>query len=127
MKKRKGLFLIILALAIILINIKQKNKGNEKNIVIEPVQPKYEYGILVDSLDVTKGVVQKGQTFGEILYANHIDHQEIAKIVSQSKDIFDFRRVNTGKEYTVICTKDSIKKRVISFIKKMRQNMLLLI
>ena len=60
MKKRKGLFLIILALAIILINIKQKNKGNEKNIVIEPVQPKYEYGILVDSLDVTKGVVQKG-------------------------------------------------------------------
>ena len=110
MKKRKGLFIIILALAFILINIKQKNKGNENNIVIEPVQPKYEYGILVDSLNVTKSVVQKGQTFGEILYANHIDHQEIAEIVNQSKDIFDFRRVNTGKEYTVICTQDSIKK-----------------
>ena len=47
---------------------------------------------------------------GEILYLNHIDHFEINKIVKKSKGIFDVRRVNTGKQYTVICATDSIKK-----------------
>ena len=35
---------------------------------------------------------------------------EINKIVERSKGIFDVRRVNTGKKYTVICASDSTKK-----------------
>ena len=110
MKKWTGLALILAALLFILLNLmSKKNEPNESKNV-ELIQPKYEYGILVDSFNVTKAVVKKGQTFGEILYTNHIDHPQIAEIVEKSKDIFDFRRVNTGKEYTVICTKDSIQK-----------------
>ena len=70
-------------------------------------EPSIQYGIVVDSFNVTKGIVQKGQTLGEILYANHIDHPKIAEIESKSKGVFDVRRVNSGQEYTVICTKDS--------------------
>lgn len=73
-------------------------------------EPQYEYGILVDSFIVIKGTVKQGQTLGEILYENHINHPEIAEIVSKSKGIFDVRRVNTGKEYTVICVDDSTEK-----------------
>ncbi len=108
MKKWTGLFLILLALAFILSNI--NTKKNQKNEFIAIIEPKYEYGILVDSFNVTKGVVQRGQTFGEILYSNHIDHPQISEIVKKSKEIFDFRRVNAGKEYTVICSKDTIDK-----------------
>ena len=108
MKKWTGLFLILLALAFILSNI--NTKKNQKNEFIASIEPKYEYGILVDSFNVTKGVVQRGQTFGEILYSNHIDHPQISEIVKKSKEIFDFRRVNAGKEYTVICSKDTIDK-----------------
>ena len=108
MKKWTGLFLILLALAFILSNI--NTKKNQKNEFIVTNGPKYEYGILVDSFNVTKGVVQQGQTFGEILYSNHIDHPQISEIVNKSKEVFDFRRVNPGKEYTVICSKDTIDK-----------------
>ena len=108
MKKWTGLFLILLALVFILSNI-NTNK-NQKNEFIVTNGPKYEYGILVDSFNVTKGVVQQGQTFGEILYSNHIDHPQISEIVNKSKEVFDFRRVNPGKEYTVICSKDTIDK-----------------
>ena len=110
MKKRIGLALIVVALFFVLSNLNSKKNEQLEEIKLEVVEPKYEYGILVDSFNVTKAVVQQGQTFGEILYANHIDHSQIDEIVNKSKDIFDFRRVQVDKEYTVICTKDSIEK-----------------
>ena len=102
MKKWTGLALILAALLFILLNLMSKKNEPKESKNAELIQPKYEYGILVDSFNVTKAVVKKGQTFGEILYANHIDHPKIAEIVEKSEEIFDFRRVNTGKEYTVI-------------------------
>ena len=105
-----GLVLIGAALLFILSNLNRKKRGAAEEAKIEIIEPKYEYGILVDSFNVTKAIVKQGQTFGEILYANHIDHPQIAEIVIKSKGIFDFRRVNSGKEYTVICTKDSTER-----------------
>ncbi len=73
----------------------------------------YEHNICIncnDTLSVTKGQVKKGQTLGEILYYHHVDHPEIDKIVKASKGIFDFRGVRQDKEYTVLCSNDSIQK-----------------
>ena len=105
MKKWTGITLMTVALLFILSNI--NNKEFSEETPKEVVEPKYEYGILVDTFNVTKGRVQQGQTLGEILYTNHIDHAQIADAVEKSKHIFDFRRVNAGKKYTIICSKDS--------------------
>lgn len=110
MKKWTGLALIILALLFILSNLTSKRNDITEEINFEVVEPMYEYGILLDSFNVIKAVVQEGQTFGEILYANHIGHPQIAEIVDKSKEIFDFRRVNSGTDYTVISAKDSAQK-----------------
>ena len=110
MKKWIGLILMAAALLFILSNLNNNKDGLVKEVNLDPVEPRYEYGILVDSFNVIKGIVNKGQTFGEILYANHIDHPKIDEIVKKSKEVFDFRRVQANKEYTVICTKDSIEK-----------------
>ncbi len=110
MKKWAGLVLMAVALLFILSNLNNKKNERIDDVIGLAVEPKYEYGILVDSFNVIKGVVKKNQTLGEILYANHIDHPQIAEIVNKSKEIFDVRRVNPGKEYTVICRKDSTEK-----------------
>jgi murein DD-endopeptidase MepM/ murein hydrolase activator NlpD len=111
MKKWIGIVLMGVALLFILSTLDTTTKEEITDIVAtEIVEPQYEYGILVDSFIVIKGTVNQGQTLGEILYENHINHPEIAEIVSKSKDIFDIRRVNTGKEYTVICVDDSTEK-----------------
>lgn len=108
MKKWIGIVLMGVALLFILSTLDTTTKEEITDIVAtEIVEPQYEYGILVDSFIVIKGTVKQDQTLGEILYANHINHPEIAEIVSKSKDIFDVRRVNPGKEYTVICVDDS--------------------
>lgn len=110
MKKWIGLVLMAVALFFILSNLNRNKKNHTNGMISTPAEPRYEYGILVDTFSVIKGVVGKGQTFGEILYANHIDHPKISEIVEKSKEVFDFRRVQINKEYTVICTKDSLEK-----------------
>ncbi|MDB4126773.1 peptidoglycan DD-metalloendopeptidase family protein [Flavobacteriales bacterium] len=111
MKKWFGILVMGTALLFMLTNINKDKKAVEKlEVIQEIVKPSYEYNILVDSFNVIKGSVKRGQTMGEILYLNHIDHFEINKIVEKSKGIFDVRRVNTGKKYTVICATDSTKK-----------------
>jgi len=111
MKKWFGILVMGIALLFMLTNINKDKKAVENlEVIAEIVEPSYEYNILVDSFSVKKGFVKSGQTMGEILYLNHIDHFEINKIVKKSKGIFDVRRVNTGKKYTVICASDSTKK-----------------
>ena len=111
MKKWFGILVMGTALLFMLTNINKDKRAVEKLEVIQEIaEPSYEYNILVDSFNVIKGSVKRGQTMGEILYLNHIDHFEINKIVEKSKGIFDVRRVNTGKKYTVICATDSTKK-----------------
>ena len=111
MKKWLGIVLMGVALLFILSTLDTTTKEEITDIVAtEIIEPQYEYGILVDSFIVIKGTVKQDQTLGEILYANHINHPEIAEIVRKSKDIFDVRRVNPGKEYTVICVDDSTEK-----------------
>ncbi|MDB4250775.1 peptidoglycan DD-metalloendopeptidase family protein [Flavobacteriales bacterium] len=111
MKKWFGILVMGTALLFMLTNINKDKKAVEKlEVIQEIVKPSYEYNILVDSFNVIKGSVKRGQTMGEILYLNHIDHFEINKIVEKSKGIFDVRRVNTGKKYMVICATDSTKK-----------------
>ena len=127
MKKWIGLVLMAVALFFILSNLNRNKNNHNDNTILAPVEPRYEYGILVDTFNVIKGVVSKGQTFGEILYANHIDHPKISEIVEKSKEVFDFRRVQVNKKYMVMCTKDSLKKHVILFTKKILLIILLLI
>jgi len=111
MKKWFGILVMGIALLFMLTNINKDKKAVEKlEVIAEIVEPSYEYNILVDSFNVIKGFVKSGQTMGEILYLNHINHFEINRIVEKSKGIFDVRRVNTGKKYTVICASDSTKK-----------------
>lgn len=110
MKKWTGLLLMALAMFFILSNLNKNKNYHTNDSILIPNEPRYEYGILVDTFNVIKGVVGKGQTFGEILYTNHIDHPKISEIVEKSREVFDFRRVQVNKEYMLICTKDSLEK-----------------
>ena len=111
MKKWLGILVMGTALLFMLFNINKDSEALDDLDVIElKAEPSYEYNIFVDTFNVKKGIVKKGQTMGEILYLNHINHLEINNIVLKSKGIFDLRRVNAGKEYTIICSTDSTKK-----------------
>ena len=107
MKKWIGILILLIALLFILLNI--KTEPNEV-LSVKIIEPSYEYDILVDSFEVKKGVVQSGQTMGEILHSYQISYSSINTIVNKAKDIFDLRSINAGNNYTAIYTSDSLKK-----------------
>ena len=54
--------------------------------------------------------VGKGDTFGDILEEQGVDYPEIYQALQKTKNDVDFRKLQLGKPYTLIFTKDSIRK-----------------
>ena len=108
MKNYFKLFSVLIVFVFVIYSLFNKDHESEESTnVIEQSEPKFIYGILVDSLKVYNETVKDGQTLGQILYSNHIDHPQIAEVVNKSKDIFDVRTINSGNPYTLICDRDS--------------------
>lgn len=66
-----------------------------------------EFGIDLDGFHVEKGKIQPNQFLADILLPNGISYPEITKLAEKSKKIFDIRKLNAGKNYTLICSGDS--------------------
>ncbi len=74
------------------------------------IVPKYEFGFNLDEFDVLVDTIRSGDSFGKLLFENHIDYGKIEEIVQATKDTFDVKRLNIGKRYTILRTKDTIQK-----------------
>ncbi|HIO71841.1 MAG TPA: hypothetical protein EYN38_01910, partial [Flavobacteriales bacterium] len=72
-------------------------------------------GVVRDSLLIYFGTVKVNQNLSEILLKFNVSYAEIDRIAKKSKDIFDVRKLVTGKNYLVFYTDDSLQK-VESFI-----------
>jgi murein DD-endopeptidase MepM/ murein hydrolase activator NlpD len=71
---------------------------------------KYKYGYDESKYLFEEKKVGKGDTFGDILEGQGIDYPEIYQALQKTKNEVDFRKLQIGKPYTLIYTKDSIKK-----------------
>jgi murein DD-endopeptidase MepM/ murein hydrolase activator NlpD len=85
-------------------------KGEIKTKLEKTIAPKYEFGFNLDNFDVLVDTIKSGDSFGKILFENHIGYGKIEEIVQATKDTFDVKRLNIGKRYTVLRTKDTIQK-----------------
>ena len=70
---------------------------------------KFEFGFNLNDFVVVRDTIQKGDSFGEILERNKIGYPKIFNIVEKAKDSFDIRRLQIGKPYTLLCSKDSLQ------------------
>lgn len=80
------------------------------NDSIPEVKVNMAYGLNLDSFIVKEGKIKKNQMLSHILLINHIPWPEIDLLVKKSKDIYDVRKLRSGKNYTVLCKKDSTEK-----------------
>ena len=71
---------------------------------------KYKYGYDESKYLFEEKKVGKGDTFGDILEGQGIDYPEIYQALQKTKNDVDFRKLQIGKPYTLIYTKDSIRK-----------------
>ncbi|MBN1301352.1 MAG: peptidoglycan DD-metalloendopeptidase family protein [Melioribacteraceae bacterium] len=67
-----------------------------------------EYRLQVDSLVEFKSVVEKNETLSDILLAHNMDFEQIINIVKAARPVFDFRKIQSDKNYTIYYQSDSI-------------------
>src|SRR5690606_39427593 len=82
----------------------------EKLAVIEPIiEDVYEFGFNLNDFYVKRDTVRAGDSFGEIMQRNNIGYPRIFQIAEKARDSFDIRKLQIGKPYTILCTKDSLQ------------------
>ena len=73
-------------------------------------KPVIEYGLYLDSFIVHKNIIKPNQFLANILLKFHVPYPEIDNLAKRSKEVFDVRKIASGKNYTILCKKDSIEK-----------------
>lgn len=105
-------YIILLALAGLFSACKEDPKEEvivEDEVIIEVPEEVLEFGFNLNDFIVKRDTIKSGDSFGEILERNQIGYPKIFHIAEKAKDTFDIRRLQVGKPYTLLCSKDSLE------------------
>ena len=82
----------------------------EKKEVQKKVEEKIttEFGYTLNNYNVKKSKVKNGDSFGSILERNNLYYPQIYNIVQKVKKVYDIRKINIGKPYTILSSQDSL-------------------
>ena len=72
--------------------------------------PVFMYGIPSDSFDLISGHIKRNGLLSEILIKHGVSMQEIDQVLTNSKEVFDVRKIQSGNKYIIFCDRDSIAK-----------------
>ena len=76
---------------------------------VVPIADKLEFGYNLNDYIVIRDTVKKGDSFGQIMERNKIGYPQIYNIVEKIKDTFNIAKLQQGRPYTLLCSKDSLQ------------------
>jgi len=97
---------------------KEEDNALKTPKIVKVKPPKIEFGYNFDNYSVIRDTIKKDDTFGKLLYENHIGFGKIEEIVKVTKDTFNIKRLNVGKPYTLLKSKDSLEKAQVFIYQK---------
>mgnify|MGYP001458861795 CR=1 FL=1 len=108
----KDCFFKIISLFFIITILSCKNeKKAPKSVEVSDVvieKPDIHYGFDFNKFVSKKHKIKRGDTFGDILENNGIDYPEVYQILQKIKGSVNIRKLQIGKSYTLLFTKDSV-------------------
>ena len=96
---------ILFTILIFLFSCGEKN--SQASIEIKKEKVIKEYGYTLNNYNVKKDTIESGDSFGLILEKNNLFYPKIYDIVQEAKKVFDIRKINIGRPYTILSSKDS--------------------
>ncbi|WP_127137354.1 M23 family metallopeptidase [Flagellimonas oceanensis] len=105
MQKIIGAIMVLAVLA----SCKQTKEPVEEVAKVEVIEklPKLHYGFNLDEFHVVHDTVRNGDSFGELMLKNKVDYPKIAAISENYRDTFDVRKIQVGKPYLILKSKDT--------------------
>jgi len=102
--------LLLLVLDASTLHVKTVELSDNQIIKTKIQKIKREYGIAIDSFEVSKKLIRPNQYLSELLTGVGVAYGLVDKIVKKSRGVFDFRKIRKGKPYTIFYSKDSLQK-----------------
>ena len=104
---------ILLFLAIVVISYNLFFKNNNSKIDFIKIEEKEkiikEFGYVLNDYTVKRDTIKSGDSFGQILENNNLFYPKIYNIVQATNKIFNIRKINVGRPYTILYSKDSLE------------------
>ena len=103
---------LIAALICAIQSCKSDKTANEvpvNTVMVEPIVEILEFGYNLNNYIVVRDTIKKGDSFGQIMERNKIGYPQIYNIVEKIKDSFNIAKLQQGKPYTILCSKDSLQ------------------
>tara|TARA_R110002049_G_scaffold278567_1_gene457357 strand:- start:10599 stop:11924 length:1326 start_codon:yes stop_codon:yes gene_type:complete len=88
--------------------VQEEVKVKEELAIVEAPKQIFEFGFNLNDYVVKRDTIKSGDSFGEILERNKMGYPKIFHIAEKAKDTFDIRRLQIGKPYTLLFSKDSL-------------------
>ena len=101
------LFLVFVLIVCVLFSCEKTSKTEPPIKIKEKIIK--QFGYTLNDYYVIKDTVRNGDSFGTILEKNNLFYPQIYNIVQKAKQVYDVRKINIGKPYTILFSKDSLK------------------
>ena len=95
---------VVSVLSILLASCSNFDIAEKKEKPIE-----YKYGYNIDQYIFEEKKIKSGDTFGDILEGDGIDYPEIYEALQKTKGDVNFKKLQIGKPYTLIFSKDTLR------------------
>lgn len=101
----------------------EPNETAERQEVPERIEPlpaptNLNFGFDFDNYIVKEGTIKRNTYLSDILLKHNIPYQKIDRLVNESKETFDVRKINAGKDYVILCSREDSLETCEYFIYK---------
>ena len=102
--------LFFLAIIVVSYNLFFKNNNSAEDLTKIEKKEKIikEFGYVLNDYTVKRDTIKSGDSFGQILENNNLFYPKIYNIVQATNKIFNIRKINVGRPYTILYSKDSL-------------------
>jgi len=114
-------------LIILLLTISIVACSDKKEIPVQQVRPiekitEQAYGYVLDNYVVDRDTVKSGDSFGKILFESHVDYGTIQQISDTIREVFDTRRIQVGKPYVLLKSRDTLETAQVFIYEKNKED-----
>ena len=104
-------FLFFLAVIVVSYNLFFRNNNSAEDLTKIEKKEKIikEFGYVLNDYTVKRDTIKSGDSFGQILENNNLFYPKIYNIVQATNKIFNIRKINVGRPYTILYSKDSLE------------------
>ena len=103
--------LFFLAIVVVSYNLFFKNNNSAEDLTKIEKKEKIvkEFGYVLNDYTVKRDTIKSGDSFGQILENNNLFYPKIYNIVQATNKIFNIRKINVGRPYTILYSKGSLE------------------